>query len=138
MPEVHDLNHAFVTTNTVVNEIRFAQNASNIRTLPIWRSKFWKIRQRLRAIDQIVAESFRGCRIILRNEVNNLLQLLERLGERKLFSSPSTDFLADAFEGNAFTGIKFGHGFIESRKQCGLLRVGHDRLFFGLKPRSER
>jgi hypothetical protein len=37
------------------------------------------------------------------------------LAERKLFSSPSTDFLADAFEGNAFTGIDLSRGFIEAR-----------------------
>jgi hypothetical protein len=42
--------------------------------------------------------------------------------ERKLFSSPSTDFLADAFERNAFTGIKLGSGFIERREQSGFFR----------------
>jgi hypothetical protein len=37
-------------------------------------------------------------------------------------SSPSTDLLADAVEGNAFARIKFGGGFVETCKQCGLLR----------------
>lgn len=34
--------------------------------------------------------------------------------EQKLFSSPSTDFFADASEGNAFAGIQFSSGFIEA------------------------
>ena len=59
---------------------------------------------------------FRGYRIVLRNESKQRAPAVRALAERKLFSSPSTDFLADAFEGNAFTGLKFCGSFIESRE----------------------
>lgn len=41
---------------------------------------------------------------------------------RKLFSGPSTDFLADTFDGNAFVSIKFGGGLIERCEQSCLFR----------------
>ena len=63
-----------------------------------------------------IAESNGSLHIILRNEANDLFEFFERLREQRLFSSPSTDFLADAFEGNALPGIKFGSSLVETRE----------------------
>ena len=117
MPVVHNLDLLFLSLDTIVDVIRFAQKPSNTLSFPVRRSKFWKNRQRLRAIDKIIAEANRCLRIVLCDKA-----------ERKLFSSPSTDFLADAFEGNAFAGIKLGSGLIETRQKGGLFRFGHHRF----------
>src|SRR5204863_1661506 len=55
-----------------------------------------------------------------------------------LLSCPSKDFFADAFEGNAFTGIELGGGFVEPREQSLLFRFGHDRFLLRLEPSSKR
>ena len=86
------------------------------------RSELGKIRQRLRTIYQVITESNGGPWIILRNEANNLFEFFERLRERKLFSSPSTNFLADASEGNTLSGIKLGSSLVETRQQRLLFR----------------
>lgn len=52
MPVVHDLDHLFVSLDTIVDVVRFTQEPSNIRSLSVWRSNFWKIRQGLRTICQ--------------------------------------------------------------------------------------
>src|SRR5437879_13243966 len=91
VPIIHDLNHLLLSTDTIVNEVRFAQEPSHVRSFPIRRSQFGKIGEQFGTIDEVVAEAFRSRRIVLRDETNNLLQLFERLRCEKLFSSPSTD-----------------------------------------------
>jgi hypothetical protein len=58
--------------------------------------------------------------------------------EQKLFSSSSTDFLADACEGNAFAGIQLGGSLVQTRKQSLLFRFRDDRFFLRLQSGSER
>ena len=87
MPEVHDLDQLLLAHNTIVDVIRSAQEPSNIRTLPVWRSKLWKIRQRLRAVYQVITESDRCLRIVLRDEANDLLDFFEGLRSENYFPS---------------------------------------------------
>ena len=122
MPIVHDLDRLLLSIETIIKVIRLAQEPSNVCSFVVRRSELGKIRQRLRTIYQVITESNGGPWIILRNEANNLLEFFERLRERKLFSSPSTNFLADASEGNTLSGIKLGSSLVETRQQRLLFR----------------
>jgi hypothetical protein len=58
--------------------------------------------------------------------------------EQRLFSSPSTDFLADAFEGNAFTGFRFGGGRAEPGEQHCFFRSWKAPAPPAIEPRCPR